>query len=82
MRFKALVLFCKPGTVRLLELGSALLQGLDAVGCLQLRKLLCRDDDGVNLPVFLNINGFSFGMGAHGAKLIFSLSGSDLHETP
>jgi len=82
MRFKALVLFGKPGTVRLLELGFALRQGLDAVGCLQLRKLLCRDDDGVNLPVFLNKNRLGFGVGAHGAKSIFGLSGSDLHETP
>ena len=80
MRFEALVLLCKPGTVRLLELRFAMRQRFDVVRCLQLGKLLRRHDDSVNAPVFFNKHRLSFGLGAYGAKSIFGLSGCDLHE--
>jgi hypothetical protein len=46
-----------PGTVRLLELG----------------KLLCRHDDGINASVFLNKHRLSFGLGADSAKTVLGL---------
>ncbi len=64
MRFETGILLGNPGAVRLFKLCFALPRCLALRSRLQRFKLLGGHDDGVNAPIFFNVDRLCFGLGA------------------
>lgn len=79
MRFETGILLGNPGAVRLFKLCFALPRCLALRSRLQRFKLLGGHDDGVNAPIFFNVDRLCFGLGADGAKPVLGLGGGNSH---